>query len=274
MSNPTPNPTANRFDRDTAVAPLGDGVYEARFDTGWWVVRGPNGGYVAAILLRALEAAVGDAERAARSLTIHYTAPPAQGPARIETRIERRGRHLTSVSCRMHQGGRLLALALGAFSRPREAYGFSENAMPETKPPEDCAPLEPRIPIHARFEQRWAVGSPPFSGGAHALCGGWIRLAEAPRRPDTALIAAYADAWPPAIFSRTSDSVLAGGVPTIDLSIHFRAPLPQAVQAPDDFCLCLFRSQRANEGFVEEDGEVWSRDGVLIAQSRQLALVL
>ena len=38
--------------------------------------------------------------------------------------------------------------------------------------------------------------------------------------------------------------------------------------------LVVFRSQMAADGFVEEDGEVWSRDGRLLAHSRQLALTL
>ena len=112
---------STRFDRDTSVEALGGGVYSARIDRGWYVVRGPTGGYIAAILLRALGDAVGDPARAPRSLTVHYTAPPVDGPARIETRIERTGRSLTTISARLLQDDRLLALALGAFSLPREA---------------------------------------------------------------------------------------------------------------------------------------------------------
>ena len=62
------------------------------------------------------------------------------------------------------------------------------------------------------------------------------------------------------------------GVPTIDLSVHFRAPMPPAAR-PDDPYLCVFRSQIARDGYVEEDGEIWTRDGILLAQSRQLALL-
>jgi len=103
-----PDHADTRFDRDTRVVRIQDGEFEARIDPGWWILSGPNGGYVAAIVLRAMEAAVGDAERAPRSLTIHFTAPPAQGPARIETRIERTGRSLTTVTARMWQGERIL----------------------------------------------------------------------------------------------------------------------------------------------------------------------
>jgi acyl-CoA thioesterase len=267
---------ATRFDADTAVTRLGDDLFEARMDRGWWVVNGPNGGYVAAVLLRALAERMGEPERAPRSLTIHYTRPPAEGPVRIEARVERRGRSLTTLSARMLQEERLLALALSAFSKAREGLAFSGAAMPELPPPERCAPLEGRIPIHARYEHRWAVGALPFTAAGRnvpAQCGGWIRLAE-PRLLDAPLVAAYTDAFPPAVFSRGGVELLAGGIPTVDLSIHFRAPLPPPGARADDFALALFRSRHAREGFVEEDGEIWSRDGVLLAQSRQLALVL
>ena len=67
---------SHRFDRDTAVRPGASGAFEACVDRGWWVVAGPNGGYVAALLLRALALAQGDPARAPRSLTIHYVSPP------------------------------------------------------------------------------------------------------------------------------------------------------------------------------------------------------
>ena len=265
----------SRFDRDSAVEPRGDGLYRARIDPGWFVVRGPNGGYVAAILLRALAHAVGDASRAPRSLTVHYTAPPVEGAAEIETRVERRGRKLTSVSARLRQGDRLLALALGAFSQSREAPGFRDFSPPEVPPPERCPAIPRRIPLHERFEQRWALGAPPFSGGESALAGGWIRLAEAegPGPLDAPVVAAFCDAWPPSVFGRLSEPK-AGGVPTIDLTIHFRTALPPEGARPGDFALCVFRSRYARDGFLEEDGEVWSAGGELLAHSRQLALLL
>ena len=77
----------NRFQRDTAVTAQADGRYAARVDGGWWIVRGPNGGYVGAIILRALMAEVGDAARAPRTMTIHYLSPPVEGPAEVETVI-------------------------------------------------------------------------------------------------------------------------------------------------------------------------------------------
>jgi len=86
----------HRFDRDTAVRRLPDGAFEAELDRAWWIVVGPNGGYLAAILLRALIETVGDAERAPRSLTVHYVSPAHEGPVRIATKLERAGRSLSS----------------------------------------------------------------------------------------------------------------------------------------------------------------------------------
>jgi len=274
----------NRFQRDTAVEPLGGGAFGARIDRGWWILRGPNGGYVAALLLRALTAAVADPARPPRSLTVHYASPPVEGDALVRTALERVGRTVTAATARLEQDGKLRALALASFAAPRPGPAFSRLAMPEVAPPEGARPLEATaafpIPMRERFESRSvfpALGGPagpgePGSAVSEAVAGGWIRLREGPPAAEPALVAAYTDAWPPAIFARVAPTELASGVPTLDLTVHFRAPWP-ADADPGDFCLALFRSRLARDGFVEEDGEIWTRGGVLLAQSRQLALL-
>jgi hypothetical protein len=61
--------------------------------------------------------------------------------------------------------------------------------------------------------------------------------------------------------------------PTVDLTIHFRRALPLPGMDPAAPLLGLFTSRFSADGFFEEDGELWSPDGVLLAQSRQLALL-
>jgi acyl-CoA thioesterase len=71
----------------------------------------------------------------------------------------------------------------------------------------------------------------------------------------------------PAAFSRLGRFAI---VPTLDLTIHFRSPLP--VEG-DGWALAVLDSRRSAGGTWEEDGELWSRDGRLLAQSRQLAMI-
>lgn len=263
---------SSSFDADTALTRIDERLFQGSIRPAWSVGRGPNGGYVAVLLLRALDQTVADAERSPRSLTIHYLLPPEEGPCRIETTIERAGRTLTSLSARLTQGGRVCALALAAYSTERHSIVLTDGAMPDIPPPEACPRLPNTFsapPFAGNYEYRWAIGDPPFSGSAHARVGGWIRLAEG-RRADALAVAAYTDAWVPCIFPRVPQPVPA---PTIDLTIHFRARLPLAHATPDDFYLGVYSSKLATGGFFEEDGEVWSRDGVLLAQSRQLALL-
>src|SRR6185369_13349154 len=92
-------PSTTTFDADTAVTPAGDGAYVATISDRWAVPRGPNGGYIAALMLNALTAAVDDPSRAPRSLTLHYLRPPEPGAgAEIHVAVERAGRTLTSLS--------------------------------------------------------------------------------------------------------------------------------------------------------------------------------
>ena len=153
-----------RFERDTAVARQDETTFHANLDTGWWVMRGPNGGYLAAIVLRALTAAVDDPLRAPRSVTVHYTSPLEAGELTVTTAIERVGRSLTSCSARLTQGGRLVALAIAAFSAPRPGPEFCDLHPPDVPLPEALDRLEvpPEAPaIASRWDTRWAIGRPP-----------------------------------------------------------------------------------------------------------------
>ena len=261
------------FDRDTAVRPLGDDAFAATIDGGaWGVPRGPNGGYIAAIVLRAMEA-VAAPDRPARSLTLHYLRPPADGDVRIDVRVEREGGSLTSLSARMSQDGRDLVLALGAFARDFPTAADYAEPMPEAPDPGDLEPVRPHPklpPIAHRFEVRPVFGAKPFTAAGEALTGGWLQLRE-PRPLDATLLAMYADAWLPSPFTRLSAPVPA---PTVDLTIHFRDPEAAARVGAGEPVLARFRSTTSSGGYFEEDGELWSRDGVLLAQSRQLALLI
>jgi acyl-CoA thioesterase len=263
---------AHRFDEDTALVPAGPGVYAGRIAPTWSVGRGANGGYLAAIVVRALGRAVGDAARRTRSLTVQYLAAAEDGPFTIATSIERAGGSLTMVSARLMQGGRPIALALATCAAPRPGPALADVAMPAVEPPEVLATFHPAAaPLHftAHYEYRWAIGDPPFSGSSHARVGGWLRLAER-RVADAPLVAAFTDAWMPSILARLRGPA---AVPTVDLTIHFRAELPLPGAAPDDFYLVTFHSALAVDGCFVEDGEIWARDGTLLAQSRQLALL-
>ncbi len=86
---------------------------------------------------------------------------------------------------------------------------------------------------------------------------------------DALMIATFADGFPPASFGRARQPF---PIPTLDLTVHFRAPLPLEGAKDGDYTLARFSSSLASGGFIEEDGLMWSRDGRLLAQSRQLAL--
>ena len=161
-------------------------------------------------------------------------------------------------------------VALAALGVDRPGPMLDDQRAPEVPGPDELvSPLvdtRVSIPMRGRYDLRPAIGSAPFTAGSEALTGGWIRTTD-DDPVDEILVAAFTDAWPPAVFSRMQLPV---GVPTVDLTIHFR----QAPSGAPSWSLVRFRTQVAAEGYLEEDGEVWSTDGRLLAQSRQLAVLL
>jgi acyl-CoA thioesterase len=282
MQDDAASSASTRFARDTSVRALGDGVYAATIDESWWIVAGPNGGYVAAIVLRAMLAEVADVARRPRSITLQYLRPPAGGPAEVHVVVERAGRTVTNVSARLVQDGRVLVLALAAMAVDRgESVEFDETTglptMPDGSPVPDAADIavedldpERDVPMRQHYDLRWVLGDRPFQpdateGGSQAMTGGWLRPAE-PEPIDEVVLAAMTDAWMPPIFSRVQQPL---AVPTVDLTIHFRGRPAD----PLAHCFVLFDSPVAREGYLVEHGRIYSAEGTLLAESRQLAVV-
>ncbi|HTA05003.1 MAG TPA: thioesterase family protein [Solirubrobacteraceae bacterium] len=285
-------PPLRPFDADTAVRELGrDGggeqplraEFAAEVSPDWRAGRGPHGGYLAAILMRALIQTVADAERAPRSLTIHYARAPEPGPVSIVARIERAGRSLSTLSARMEQEGKLIALALAAFSVTWSAQEVLELPMPEVEPPDavrDAAVslVENAPPFTRHIVVQGRIGARPFKGSEAPMeVGAWLGLAE-PRAIDAISLAFFSDAlFSPPFIRLTEPST----TPTVDLTVHFRkplAPVPTAVVGdappPHELCFARFRTGLIQDGFFEEDGVIWAEDGTVLAQSRQLGIVL
>lgn len=304
------------FDQDTAVEvlerrgePGTDGqvtVLRARLSSRWWIATGPNGGYIAAVMQRAMQLVAGG--RAPRSMTVHFALPPEQGEVQIEVRAVRTGRTITFLSGLMRQAGRSVLSAVAIFGEdraPRLEYVGAEAGLPADagRPGElvSVPPGTPGVPaVFDNFMGRIAVGPMPFSGGGqdegHAVSsdtdvierasttnkplptgsaaegartGAWIRTLE-PRLMDAALATTVLDVWMPSPFVKLDGPTPA---PTLDLTYHYRASLPLPDASPEDAYLIESRSSLARDGYFEEDSRLWHQSGVLIAHARQLALL-
>jgi acyl-CoA thioesterase len=263
------------FDADTALEPVAPGRWRSFLHPHWRALRAPHGSFVAALAARAATLAGGeDGARPLRTLATHFIEAPQPGPIELTAVVERAGRSTTSVSVRIEYDGAPMALALATLGAWREGEAeWRDAAMPAAPPAAELQRLDPDAEGAPRFlrnfDLRPAVGRPPQAGPGDGLTGGWIRTAD-PGVPDAVRLVAYTDAWFPSGFVRLGRVAAA---PTLDLTVHLRAPLPPAGMGPEDFVLGVFRTRWATGGLWEEDGELWSPDGVLLAQSRQLALL-
>ena len=278
------------FERDTAVRRLTSGrerardgeiAFAAEVSAAWRAGRGPHGGYVAAILLRALTEALDDATRAPRSLTVHYPRAPTPGPVEIDVVRARDGRSLSTLCARMEQDGAPVALALAAFSRAWGDSEVDELPMPEVAPPdrlrETAGVLDERIEqgLAPQFLRHLVVqpriGPPPFAGSdAPMEVGAWVGLREPSAGLDATVMALFSDALYSPPFVRVSGPATS---PTIDLTVHFRTDLAP-LEGSKELCLARFSSSVVREGFFEEDGVIWAPDGRVLAQSRQHAILM
>jgi hypothetical protein len=263
------------FDRATALRRV-DNDYQFSIDSSWWVDSGPNGGYLAAVLARAVEleaARLGKNHRPA-SASIHYLRPPREGVATVSARLIRTGRTTTVLHLDLQQehAGTLvtsLFTLVAPNSNELDAGSPSVEPVAPPMPPSHGQSLyEGASPAYLdHWEIQPVHGHVPFSSPMDTPvgplnCAGWIRLRE-PRPIDAPLLAAMADAWSPVVFGVLEGPV---SVPTLSFNLLWRSR-PIGTQ----WCFVTLHTEAISEGLVDESVEIRTGDGTLLLQGRQLA---
>ncbi|MGW0665628.1 thioesterase family protein [Streptomyces sp. NPDC002746] len=265
----------SEFDRDTAVTLREEGVYDAELSAGWTIIRAVNGGYLLALLGRALGEALPHPDPL--SVSAHYLTASVPGPAVIRTQVVRTGRTLSTGEASLFQYAddgteveRIRVLATYCDLDALSVDVRTTATAPAIPPREHClgpsdgpAPIPGSSAITERLDIKldpatigWAVGRPSGRGEMR----GWFGLADG-RDADPLSLLLTVDALPPTSF----ELGLKGWTPTIELTTHIRCrPAPGPLRVS-------ITTRNLAGGFLEEDAEVWDSADRLVAQSRQLA---
>ncbi|MFF3750896.1 thioesterase family protein [Streptomyces sp. NPDC002018] len=264
----------SEFDRGTAVTLREPGVHDAELDPGWTIMNVLNGGYLLALIGRALGDTLPHTDPFA--VSAHYMTPSTPGPAVVRTEVVRTGRTLSTGQASLFQ----TAEDGTETERIRVLASYGElDALPgdvrtAAKPPaipplEHCVGTADGPPPPGDFSMidrlalrldpatvGWALGTPSGRGEMR----GWFGFADGRDADPLALLLAV-DALPPTAF----EMGLTGWTPTVELTVHVRCR-----PAPGPLRVALTTRNLAG-GFLEEDAEIWDSADRLVAQSRQLA---
>jgi acyl-coenzyme A thioesterase PaaI-like protein len=269
----------SEFDRDTAVVPRPQepGTYDIELSDRWTIIAALNGGYLLAVVARALRDTLSHADPL--TITAHYLTASQPGPAVIRTQVVRTGRTMSTGQASLFQTDRqgreverlrvlagfgdldALPAEVRTTARPPRMPDYDE--CPVSNEPLPGGPVSGATSFLERIDMRldpatagWAVGAPSGVGAMRA----WLGLADGRDHDPLSLLLA-ADALPPTAF----DLGLKGWTPTLELTVHVRRrPAPGRLRV-------ALRTRNLAGGLLEEDAEVWDADDRLVAQSRQLA---
>jgi acyl-CoA thioesterase len=278
------HPFSEIASRPTLVTPQG-AVAQAHIPHGWLQGKAAFGGLQGALGLLAMRAAVGDA-LPLRALQMTFVSAVDVGPASAHAEVLRRGRAMTHAQCRLMSGERVAALLVGLFGASRDS-----RALLPMPPPADAIPfgrlkdapfLPERMPgFLSQYRQRWAAGSPPFTGTPPRPTTMWAQLREA--APDDGSAAPAALALPAV---REANLVALADMPPSPVLSMFDTRVPGASLTwllefftdprefdPSGWLMMRTECRFAADGYTSQTAGMWDGAGRAIGTSHQTTAV-
>lgn len=247
---------------------LDDALWSARADVNYEAANGMFGGWTTAVALRAVtDRAESDAQPAVITINFVHVIPPGTD-LHIQTRRVGGGRSVSHWQSEVMSvdHDETFAYASVMLANRRDTDGHVDVKMPDAPDPETLKVFSPPGTFGERTVLRPVEGFPPF-GRSDTRSVAMAR--ELSGRPvDRLTLAFLADARPPRSFF-WSDGPRPSA--TLALSVYFHATDDELAAVGDDYVVSEAFGTRGAQSTSEEHLRMWSRSGVLLATSEQMA---
>ena len=249
-------------------------------NTNYFVGNTPHGGYLMAVMHRALTNVL--PHSTAISSSVQYLDRIDPEPITLEVETFKAGRGSSSGIVKLIQNNRVCTTFTGTCSDFNHMKGFDglETALPKifndkdksdyvalnydeiTKgfTPSFIHQLECSIhPDHVWWKREKNTDSSQYD----ARCSAYLKMGGG--KPDQFCLSFYSDILPPVVCNKYG---ALGWVPTITLTTHIRQlPTTEDIYADS-------KATDINKGYFEQDCNLWDLYGNLVASSRQLTRIL
>jgi acyl-CoA thioesterase len=251
-----------------ALTPDGDDRFRGYADPHYEARVGMFGGWTAALMLNAV---AGHADRAGVpcAMTVNYIEPvPASADVVVEVRRlgGTRSVHHWRAELTVPADGRLRAHASLVVAQRRETDEFTQPAMPSAPDPAGLAEFHPPGFVGECIELRLIEGWPAF-GRMDTYSTNWVKETSG-RAIDYLQLAFLADAYAPRCLFWAEDF---RPVSTTTLSVYFTSTDEEIEAVGDDYILTEAIGTRGVAATSGQQARLWSRHGVLLATTEQLA---
>ena len=268
----------NQFQDALILKALGELNFSLIPNSNYFVGTTPHGGYLMAIMHKALVSAL--PHSCAISSSVQYLNRIEQKEILLDVEILKISKGSSSGIVKLIQDSKICAVFTGTCSDFEHMNGFDGLATPL---PDIFHSSHQDNYVELNFDKISKGFTPSFikqlecsvhpdhawwnrdasSKSAAARCSAFLRLQGG--IPDQFCLSFYSDILPPVVSNKYGPL---GWIPTITLTTHIR-------QMPTtDTLFADFKAADINKGYFEQDCNIWDLNANLVASSRQLTKIL